>query len=283
MSASSTARCYAVRAAEQFVQSGPLARIEVARVAARVEPELVCSPADRPTRKNTVERRIGRERPVKERVVRARLAGRDERLRTPHSSQESGIDGRRRREARPWHAPDQRQLVPRSPAAAEQRRGPDRGPLGGKPPLDDRVHARERHAWVVEQRAQDRGPGGEGEVGDDRERLTRQRKGRRICLVHLHPGIAGKAAAEAGRRGRVELDGEHAGSRVGERAGEDATASAEIEHEGAGLDARRAYEICREGVTTQVVTRARRTRALHASLCHGKPPSSSRESYFTAH
>ncbi len=197
------------------------------------------------------------ERAPQQRLVRGCLLRPDERLRPPRRAQDRGVDARRRSEAAARHAADEAQLVPRSPRAAEQRRGPDGSPLRREPPLHDRVELRERHARVAEQAAKDRGADGEGQVRDDRERLGRQRHQRRIALDHLDARIAAESGLELSQRGRVELHRAHAGACVGERARQRAAAGAEVERERPGQDPSVPDELVGEGATTKSVATER--------------------------
>ena len=141
--------------------------------------------------------------------------------------------------------------------AAEQRRRPDSGSLGGEPPLHDRVQLRQRHARVAEQAAQDRGARGEGQVRDDRERLVRQRQHRRVAFDHVDARIAVEARFELPQCSLVELDRAHAGARVGKRAGQCAVARTEVEHERPGREPRVADQLVCESATTKSVATAR--------------------------
>lgn len=222
----------------------------------RIEAELVGRPVDEPARKDPVELRLIRERPVEERGVRVRLPKRDERLGAPGRAEKRSIDGRRRSEARPRHSPHEAQLVPGSPRAAERCRGPDRGALRGEPPLHDRVKLRELHARVAEETPQDRRADGEREVRDDGERLVRQPHSDRVVFHHLDAGVGAEPRPELPERCGVELDRADPSARVRKRPCQDAAAGAEVEHERAGNDASVADELVCEGATTKSVATA---------------------------
>ena len=83
-------------------------------------------------------------------------------------------------------------------------------------------------------------------------------------LYELVLGPAGRgtltaieARPELSQRLRIELDGTHAGARVGQRASQNAAAGTEIEHEHLGHDAGIANELVCEGATTKSVAAAR--------------------------
>jgi hypothetical protein len=221
-----------------------------------VETELAGGPVDESAREDPVERRLRRERLPHRRLVRGGLRRRDQRLGSPGRSQHCGLDGRRRREAGTRHPPNELQLVPRSPRAAEQRRRPDRSPLRREAPLHDRVDLGQSRTWVAEQTAQDRGACCEREIRDDCEGLVGQREQRRITLDHLDSGIGAEASPQLSYGRRVELDRAHSGSRVRERARESTVAGAEVERERARPDAGVADELVCEGATTKGVATA---------------------------
>lgn len=204
-----------------------------------------------------VERRLSCERAVQQRAERRGLSGWDERCRPAPRAEHGGVDTRRRSEAHTWHAPDESQLVPRAPGAAEQRRRPDGGSLRGEPPFHDCVELRQRDSWIPEQAAEDRGARGEGEVRDDGERLVRERHPGRVRLEHLDARVGVEARPQLSQRRRVELDRAHAGAGVGERTREGTAAGAEIERERARRDSCVPNELVREGAATKGVTAAR--------------------------
>ena len=222
----------------------------------RVEAELAGGTVDDATREDPVERRLSGERPVQQRSVLRRLVRRNEWFGPASRAQHGGVDARRRSEAGPRHTPDEPQLVPRSPGAAEQGRGPDGCPFRGQPPLHDRIELRQRDTRVTQQAAQDRGARCEGEVRYDRERLPRERYQRRIGLHDVDEWIAVETRPQPAQGSRVQLDGADASAGIGERAREDAPAGAEIEREHAGRDARVPDQLVGEGATTKGVTAA---------------------------
>jgi hypothetical protein len=234
-----------------------LPHVEIARAGVWVEAELEGCSVNETAREDTVEWRPGGERALQQRSVSGRLLRRDERLGPPDRAQHGGVDSRRRREAHPWHSPDEAQLVPRSPRAAEQGRRPDGSPLCGKPPLHDRIELRQRHAQVAEQTTKDRSACGERQVRNDRERLSGKRQRRRVARNHLDARIGAEARLELSQRGRVELDRAHAGARVGESARQRTAAGAEVERERSGPDPRVPDELVGEDATTKCVATAR--------------------------
>ena len=62
--------------------------------------------------------------------------------------------------------------------------------------LDDEIGAGERHARVVEEPAHDRRRQIEGDVGDDAERLIRQRDAERVAADDLDIARRGEAAPQ---------------------------------------------------------------------------------------
>ena len=239
------------------VEPRPLAHVDIASRGVRVEAELERRPVNQTSRKDTVERCGGGEYALQQRSISRRLLRRDERLRPPDRAQHGGVDARRRREARPWNAADEAQLVPRPPDAAEQGRRPDCGPLRGEPPLHDRVELCQRHARIAEQTTKDRCARGEGQVRDDDERLFGKRQQRRVARNHLDVAIGAEAHLELSQRGRVELDSAHAGARVDECARQRTAAGAQVERERPGPDPRIPDELVGEGATTKCVAAAR--------------------------
>jgi len=238
------------------VEPRPLAGVEVAGRGVRVEAELVCCSPDQGAWEYSVERRPSGERPVQERDVCAGLRGWDERLRTSRRSEQGCVDTRRRREARTRHAPDERQLVPRSPRAAEHGRRPDSGPLRGEPPLHDRVELRERQTRVPEQASQDRRSHCERKVCDDGERLVGQAERNRVALHHLDARIVAEARPQPPERVRVELDRADASTRVRKSPRQHTAAGAEIQHQRAGHDTGVADDLVGEGAATKRVATA---------------------------
>jgi hypothetical protein len=221
-----------------------------------VETELAGGPVDESSREDPVERRLRRERPLQRRLVRGGLGRRHERLGSPGRSQYRGLDGRRRRETGTRHAPNELQLVPRSPGAAQQRRWPNRSPLRRQAPLHDRVDLGQSRTRVAEQAAQDRGARCEREIRDDCEGLVGQREQRRITLDHLDSGIGAEASPQLLQRRGIALDRAHSSSRVCERARESPVPCAEVERERAEPDAGVADELVCEGATTKGVATA---------------------------
>ena len=221
-----------------------------------IEAELECRPMHDTAREDTVERRPGGERALQRRSVSGRLLRRDERLRSPRRAQHGCVDARRWREAGPRHPPDEAQLVPRSPRAAEQGRRPDGGPLRREPPLDDRIELGQRNLWIAEQTAENRSARGEGQVGDDRERFSRERQQPGVSGDHLDTRIGTEAQLESSQRLRIELDRTDAGPRVDESARKRAAAGAEVERKSAGPDPRVPHELVGEGATTKCVPAA---------------------------
>ena len=221
-----------------------------------IEPELVGRAVDETPRKDPVERPARGEGPLKLGLVGARVLGPDERLTASRRSQHRGIDARGRHEAGLRDTPDEAQLVPRSPRAAEHRRGPDGCPLHGRPPLHDHVELRQRHPRVAKQATQDRGAGREGQIRDDREPFGRQQKQSRVLLDDLHAGVSTEARLELPQRGRVELDGPNPRAGGYESPRERAAARAEVEHERARHDAGVADELVCEGAATKSVATA---------------------------
>jgi len=234
-----------------------LPRIEVAGGSVRVEAELVRHAVDDAPRQDPVERHPGVERALQRRSVPGCLLRHDERFRAPRRAEHRAVDARRRCEAGAWDAPDDAQLVPRSPGAAEQRRGPDRGSLRREPPLHDRIELGQWDARVAEQPAQDRRAGGEGQVRHDGERLGGQRDEPRVALDHFDAWIGTEAGPQLLKRYLVELDCTHAGTAVRERACDRAAAGAEVEHERPGQDPGVPDELVGEGATTKCVATAR--------------------------
>ena len=219
----------------------------------RVEAELVGGSVDEAAWELPVEWRLGREGAMEERRVRDRLRRRDERLGPPDRTEERRVDTGRRGEARPRHPPDEAELVPRSPRAAEHRRRPDRGALRCQPPLHDRVELGQLHVRLAQEVTQNPRARSERQVRENRERLVRQAHDGRVALHHLHARVVAEAGVELLERCRVELDRPHAGPRVGEGACQDAAAGAEVEHERPGRDAGVADELVCEGATTKSV------------------------------
>lgn len=222
----------------------------------RVEAELVGGSVDEAAWELPVEWRLGREGAMEERRVRHRLRRRDERLGPPDRTEERCVDAGRRGEARPWHPPDEAELVPRSPRAAEHRRRPDRGALRCQPPLHDHVELGQLHVRLAQEATQNPRSRCERQVRDDGERFVRQAHDGCVALQHLHARVVAEAGTELLERCRVELDRPHASSRVRESAGQDATAGAEVEHERPLHDAGVTDELVCEDATTKGVATA---------------------------
>jgi len=203
----------------------------------RIEAELERKPVDGAARKEPVERRLRCEGTPDERDVLPRLRRRHERFGAPRRAQQCGVDARRRGEARARHAPDESQLMPRSPRAPKQRRRPHCRPLRGQPPLHDCVEPGQRDFRIAEKPPEDRCACRERQVGDDGERLARQWQRRCVSRDDLDPRLACEARLQLAEGGRVELDGSHPSPRVQERACEQAAAGPEVEHERIGRDA----------------------------------------------
>jgi hypothetical protein len=144
--------------------------------------------------------------------------------------------------------------------------------LGRELPLDDYVGAPQRDARIVEQRPQDPGRGGEGEVRHDGERLFGPRPADR---VRLHDAGRGKPAAQLRNEGGVSFDGDDARAGAHERRGQRTAAGAEVHDKIAGRNSGLADDRLGEPVTPKEVlpagTACRRPSNGHAS------PSWSRE------
>ena len=139
----------------------------------------------------------------------------------------------------------------RRPVDEAAREDPvERGP-GGEGTLQ------QRDARVAEQAAQDCSAHRKRQVRDDREGLGRQRHQRRVAGDHLNARVGTEALLQLQHRRRVELDRAHAGTRIRERARQDAAAGAEVEHERAGQDAGVADELVCESATTKGVATTR--------------------------
>jgi hypothetical protein len=217
----------------------------------RVEAHFVGDPVHEPAREKPVERRLGGERALEKRAIRGGLLRRDERLAAPRRTKKRSVDARWRGEAGSRHAPDETQLVPRSPGAAEHRRRPDRGALCGQAPPHDRVELCQLHVRIAQKTPEDRRAHRKRQIRDDGERLVRQPQDGRVAFHHLDTGIAAEAGAKLPEPRGIELDRAHARARVRKSAGQDTAAGAEVEHERAGLDAGIADELVCEGAATK--------------------------------
>jgi hypothetical protein len=220
-------------------------------MAARVEAHFMGDLVDQPAREKPVERRLGGEPALEKRAIGGGLLHWDERLAAPRSAKKRGVDARRRGEAGSRHAPDEAQLVPRSPRAAEHRRRPDRGALRGQAPLHDCVELCQLHVRIAQKTPEDRGAHRERQIRDDGERLVGQPHDGRVVFHHLDTGIVAEAGVELLEPSGIELDRAHAGACVRKGACQDAAAGAEVEHERAGLDAGVADELVCVGAATK--------------------------------
>jgi hypothetical protein len=89
----------------------------------RIEAELQRLPVHEAAREDAVEWYLCGEGTTQKRDVLLLFSGRQERLAQPTGTQQRGVDGRRRSEARPGHAPDEALELDRAHASADVQQG----------------------------------------------------------------------------------------------------------------------------------------------------------------
>ena len=126
-----------------------------------------------------------------------------ERLPPTQGAEDGCVHGRRRGEGSAVDAPRNGKLVPGAPVTGELRGRPHARTLLGEPPLHDRVDSADGDGGIVEEPAKEGGSRRERQVGDNGERLMRERD---ACRVAVHDADVGEPAAKPGGEIAVELD-----------------------------------------------------------------------------